>query len=341
MQELTVEQVHSQFVKIDSAGQDISVVTFTENGEYLVSGGREGVRVWRAQDGKQMAVMKMEGVYCLAVSKDSRWIAAGTNWGGVLVRDAQKYEQVFAHKEPAHVVCGVDFSPDSKRLVASWKGAVTIWEVPAGRRIRTLDHDGLWVCAAKYSPQGDRIAVATSKSVRIWDSNDGRMLVKIRVQVTPYYNTGLLWSNNHLFVISDNKIKKIDASAGSVVSDCLVSVADHTSCIALPRHGKFMAFSGRDTVTFWDTSTQTQLCLVQRYRGEHSVAFSPDDRCLAFITRDEKITVKPLYHLIVSSEYCDCGVLNNHSHVRNLTSLSKTLPLNHGRTANSQIRKYC
>ena len=64
-------------------------VTFSANGEYLLSNGEEGVRVWRVKDGEQVATMVTGVVLCLAVSKDSRWIAAGTSLGDVFVGNAE------------------------------------------------------------------------------------------------------------------------------------------------------------------------------------------------------------------------------------------------------------
>ena len=116
--------------------------------------------------------------------------------------------------------------------------------------------------AAKYSSQGDRIATATWDSVRIWDSNDGRLLVEFKVTVTPWWNTGLLWFNN-TFVPCDRKIKQIEASTGSTVSEWPVPDTNRTSCFALPKHGKFIAYPTQRTAEFWDTAIHTQLGLLQ------------------------------------------------------------------------------
>ena len=130
---------------------------------------------------------------CLAMSNNGRWIAAGTFWGDVFVWNAKTYEKVFSHRDDILDINGVDFSPDSTRLVsASDNSTTTIWDIVTRKRVQTLQHDGS-VRAAKYSPQGDRIATATPGSVRVWDSNDGRLLKYIPETVTPCYNTGLLW----------------------------------------------------------------------------------------------------------------------------------------------------
>ncbi|KAH0838773.1 hypothetical protein J3R83DRAFT_7148 [Lanmaoa asiatica] len=136
----------------------------------------------------------------------------------VIVWDAKTYKQTFIHQEE-NDVNGVDFSPDSTRLVvASDSRTATVWDLATHERVfGTLRHDG-WVRAAKYSPQGDRIATATPNAVRVYDSNDGSLLVDVSVNVAPRYNSGLLWSNDQLFIVSDRKIKQLEVSTGSTLS---------------------------------------------------------------------------------------------------------------------------
>jgi WD40 repeat protein len=297
---LTVGQEGSPLIEINS-GRDLWAMAFAANGKYLVSGGN-GVRVWRVEDGKQMATMEAEHVRCFAVSADGRWIAAGTNWGHVIVWDAKTYEKVFSRREAYNEINGVDFSPDSCRLVSAWRRA-SIWDIAARKQVQTLDH-GYYVTAARYSPQGDRIATATGESVRVWDSNDGRLLVDIKVTVTPLFNSGLLWSNNYLFVISDSKIKQFEASTGSTVSEWRVPDSNWRSCIALPKHAGFLTCSTQRTVTFWNMATHTQLGLIQHFEEIFSIAVSPDDRFLAIAGDSGKINIRSLSYVTVSILSC-------------------------------------
>ena len=216
--------------------------------------------------------------------------------------------------------------------------------------------------AAKYSPRGNRIATATGESVRVWDSNGGHLLVDIPVKVDPAFDTGLLWSNNHLFVISDDKIKQLGASTGSTVSEWQVPGSNGRSCIALLQHGQFFAHSSRDIVTFWDTATPNQLGLIQHPEHIRSIAVSPDDRFLAIGGEDGKITINSLSQRITASIFSRwivvhvnnflaslavflrsiqflCLVYTPHSKNQafGLTTLCSTL----GSTINSQTRKHC
>lgn len=348
---LIFRQEHSPLIEIDT-GHHINVIAFTPNGEYLAGGGDEGVQVWRVKDGKQVATMRVEcdGVYCVAVSKDSMWIAAGSFDGQVLVWDAATYELILAHKTKKYAIADVDFSPDSTRLVtASSNGTVIIWDIPARRQLRTIDYDG-WLVAAKYSPQGDRIATASETHVRVLDGSGQRVLNEIEVGVIPWPR-GLIWSDNHLFVVTNhNKIKRIVASVEPTISEWLVPHTDTSSCLALPRHGKFIAYSSRDTITFWSTSRHTQLDLILHYNYIYSIAFSPDDQLLAIAAEKRKIVIKRLSFVTVrfmsylsSITYLHMNkspLILHTSHSRNQKSLLMALRSIHGKMDNLQMQKH-
>ena len=213
----------------------------------------------------------------------------------------ETYRRVWKHREDPWPVEAVNFSPDSTKLVSgSLNRTATIWDVASGDKIRTLKHKN-WAIAAKFSSDGDRIATVTSQSVRVWDSKDGHLLVDIPVTVTFRYNNGLLWFNNHIFVVSDSKIKQLDASTGSTVYEWPVPNGDAHSCIAIPRHGKFIAYSTCRSVTFWDTSTHLQIGLVEHTEDICSIALSLDNRSLAIGGRYGTIITEDLSHIIVST----------------------------------------
>ena len=284
---------------------------FSADGEYLWSAGGSAVRMWRVKDGTQMAKMEVrdDDVYCLAVSKDERWVAAGTYADNAFVWDARTYERVFSGKGGDS---GVDFSLDSSRLVsASMCQGATIWDIVTGKQVQTLRHEH--VCAARYSPQGDRIATASERSVLVWDSNDGRLLLEINIQVVLSYNKGLHWRNDHLFVACGGKIQQINASTESKISEWLLPNGDDWSCVALSQHGEFIAYSTEHTVTFWDTATGTQLSHIQHPHGIGPITLSSDNRFLATGSRrqDGKLTIKSLPRVAASicliRLWCTCS----------------------------------
>ena len=275
-------------------------MTFSANGEHLFSGGRDqNVQVWRVQDGQRVATIEAKDVYCLAVSNNGKWIAGGTRCGVVFVWDAETYRTLW---QDSWIIEAVDFSPDSTKLVSGSRNRkAIIWDVARGEKIRTLLHEQ-FVIAAKFSSDGNRIATATSQSVQVWDSKDGHLVVDVSVLTVPsLYNNGLLWFNNHIFVVSGSKIKQLDASTGSTVYDWPVPNSNPYWCIAIPRHGKFIACSTSRSVTFWDTSTHLQIGLVEHTEDIRSIAISPDNRSLAIGGSHGTIITEGLFHIIVST----------------------------------------
>ena len=263
-------------------------------------------------DGKRVATMAVpegEAIQCIATSRDGRWIAGGLGDGRVLVWDATTYRRIYTGRSGSDgAIYDVDFSPDSTRLIcaAAQSGTATIWDLVARRKVRTLNHSN-WIIAVKYSPEGDRIATATWESIRVWDSDDGRLLVNAATLMGgegPTGNGRVLWCKNHLFVPTQySKIREVDAATGSTVSEWSVPFTEW-SCIALPQHGKFIASFADKTITFWDTTTRSQLSLIQHARDIRSIACSSDGQLLA-IADEDKIIVKELFpHLSVSSMLC-------------------------------------
>ena len=293
-----------QETEIDT-GNEMYGLTFTANGEYLLSVEVDVVRVWRVKDGERVAILPVRRVGYVTVSRDGRWIAAASWDGAVSVWKATTYEQVFVGKAGGLAIFEVDFSPASSRLVSAGGNddAATIWDIAACQKVRTLEHDE-WVGAAQYSPQGERVATATETSVRVWDSNDGRLLVNIHVPKVDLWR-GLLWFNNHLFVKTEgSRIKEINASTSSTVSEWSVPPTNHPSYIILPQHGQFMAYASRETITFWSTSTpHAQLGLISHSRDKCSIAFCPDGQLLV-IVGIRKIIIRNLSS--ISVRYVSC-----------------------------------
>ena len=111
--------------------KDIKSVAFTANGEYIVGGDDKGVGVWR-RSGQKLATLAATYVQIVAVSRDGRWIAAGTFNGSAIVWDAKTYERVLTVDGTGHssTINGVDFSPDSARLVTASKSCTaTVYDV--------------------------------------------------------------------------------------------------------------------------------------------------------------------------------------------------------------------
>ena len=318
-------------------------MTFTENDAYLVCGTSKDVRVWRVKDGEQVAMMPVEGsVLCVAVSRDGRWITAGsqsisglTIKGEVIVWDTTTYEQVFAAQT---LSTDIDFSSGSTHLISAdyHLGTATVWDVAAHRKVRILNHGG-FTYSARYSPQGDRIATAGPDSIKVWDSNDGRLLVDIKMVIHDLHC--LFWCKNNLFVrTKDNKIRRIDAATGSAISEWPVPAAQRPH-IALPPHGKFIVHVADEDITVWDTATHSQLNLIQCIDHVRSIAWSSDGRLLA-IPSQGKVVIKELFPHVSVSSMPRLQSIFLHLSSRSQNLILTVLHSMHGNAVNSRMRKH-
>lgn len=309
--------VRDPLVEIDT--DKYPQITFSANGECLWSAGGDKIRMWRVEDGKQMATMKASHVECLAVSPDGKWIAAGTYYSSVFVWNAKTCERVLYHDEECHPrVKDVNFSPDSTRLIAAFHSSdrgsklhapFTILDIATCTRVLTLGHYPLDIVTAKYSVQGDRIATVARDSVQVWDSSDGCLLLDIKVgELSRFSTCRLLPFDNHLTLASSNKIRQIDAYTGSTNFELPLPDSSEASCIALPQHAEFLAYSTHYAVAFWDTSTRAQLARsLIRHTPSHfmstisSIAVSPNGQFLAIGESEGRVTIKSLSRDVTAS----------------------------------------
>ena len=117
---------------------------FSPDGTFIATVSYDGyLRLWSSRDGKPRTSLlqihdgQTGGSGTLAISSDSRWVAAGSVNGLVRIWDAATGREVVA---PLRLACGeisyLDFSPDTKRIVAASRdGIVTIVELVPCREV--------------------------------------------------------------------------------------------------------------------------------------------------------------------------------------------------------------
>jgi len=62
------------------------------------------------------------------------------------------------------------FSPDGRWLASgSWDGTVSLWEIPSGRRVATLEGHTSYVLSVAFSPDGRLLASGSGDgTVILW-----------------------------------------------------------------------------------------------------------------------------------------------------------------------------
>ena len=255
---------------------------------HLFSGTSNEIQQWRLADGQEVGRQTGMNVSAISVSRDQKWVVCGTV-EGASVWDAEIRRKV-VEVEGVVYVGGVDVAPDCSRFATGTdRKEANIWNITTGERlVGPLKHDS-GVKAVRFSPDGGRIATLCygDSPIQIFDSNDGNQLLSIEnSMIYPAPLTPIAWSTDsqRLFAISTGyKTKCFDSSTGSQLAEWQIHEngdPDNMS-IALSPNNKFIASSSGRFLSFWDTSTHTQLGIVEDTSQIYSIAFSHDGNRLA------------------------------------------------------------
>jgi RNA polymerase sigma factor (sigma-70 family) len=237
---------------LDGHRRGLFAMAFSPDGRRLASGGWERtVRVWDVAGGKEELALscspgtKSQGrIDALAFSPDGRLLAACDSAREVVhLWDAGTGKEVRELSQAGPVA--VAFAPDGKTLaVGGWDGRVGLWEVAAGRNLRTIhpDRGPTIVNAVAFSP-------------------DGRLIA-----------TGHHHAPVYLF----------DAATGKQVREIKVG-HEVTWCVAFSPDGAWLASGGLDgTACLWEVATGRRLHELRGHQfWVLRLAFGPDGRTLA------------------------------------------------------------
>jgi WD40 repeat protein len=182
------------------------------------------------------------------------------------------------------VVKSVEFTPDGRLAVsASNDRAVVLWDVQAGRKVRTFrGHTGDINCVA-LAPSGEvAVTGGWDKTLRIWELATGREL-----QCCGGAFSAFQWSvfmclafhpDGHLLAgSSDHSLCLIDLTTGSVTRR-FEGHANWVSSVALSADGsRAVSGSWDGTVRLWDVASGKQLACFEGHTDQVlAVAFAPD-----------------------------------------------------------------
>jgi WD40 repeat protein/serine/threonine protein kinase len=139
-----------------------TAVTWSPNGQWLVSGDENGLAViWEATTGRQVTSAQLHAstIRVLAWSPDGRRIASGGDDQAVLIWDPNGGEELLRLDVPAGVT-HLQWSADGRRLAAASKdGTIQIWDASIGYRLVNSE--------AYYAEQ---LLAQNGKALELWNS---------------------------------------------------------------------------------------------------------------------------------------------------------------------------
>ena len=290
----------------------VTSVAFSPDGSLLASGSWDGtIKIWDIRDGKLKLKRTLGGAWdeveAVAFSPDGRSIAglgAGFDsapysivalWpldqsrGRILIREEGKID-------------ALAFAPDGTTLATGDgdRRAVTLWDIPTGKRRAELPgHCGpIWSVA--YSPDGRALAAACgvvpasveldgsrrpAGDVRLWNLSEAEPKPRARLISHEYGVVSVAFSPDGGKLASggfDRAVKLWNAETG-LEQATLLGHEGWVSAVAFSPDGSVLASGSHDqTIKLWDAATGYELAGLSGHLGNvYSLAFSPDGSTLA------------------------------------------------------------
>ncbi len=158
-------------------GEDnrIRTLDFLPDNERMFSAGTGGViTLWNLESGRSNVFATTDSpVDVLVVSRDGKYLAAGTRNGKIIIWEVENDQAWFVlHENAGNSVLALDFGEGDKLLASGdLQGNVMIWDFMSRSMLNNLRGHRARITQMKFSPDGSLLASASNDgSARIWET---------------------------------------------------------------------------------------------------------------------------------------------------------------------------
>jgi WD domain, G-beta repeat len=273
---------------LSSHGNAVGSAAFSPDGSRILTASKEdGVRLWNADDGKEIAAMagseatfSPDGRRIVTTGEQARIVQPGQDdtvrtWDG-------------ATGTPVAVMRGhaAGFSPDGNRVVTALAdNTAAIWDAATGTQLTVLRGHTDSVAFVAFTPDGSRIlTTSVDETARVWDAATGR-------QTAVLQDSGAVLSavfspdGSRILTVRELHPRVWDAATGTQIAT--LSDGDETSAAAFSPDGSRIVTASSDrTVRIWDAATTGQIAVLRGHESAvWAVMIEPISRHPFFVVR--------------------------------------------------------
>lgn len=305
---MLIVQQHMQLGILKGHTFPITSIAFSPDGETLISGGDETVRLWSLTGGKAIEIIKKHSanwlesaVTSIAVSPQGDYIASGGtdntvkiwHWKQFIQSNQGKTRTLTGHSQGSWLTQGVRavaFSADGKLLASGGSDkTIKLWDTATWQEMTTLIGHADTITSLTFSPVERTLLSAAGNTIKLWnlDTDDE---ISFSVAFTPRvvafdpigqrFACGGLQGGFCLWRLdSREKVGTATLHSGEITS------------IAFSSDRRFFATGSYDTtIKLWDAKTLDLLdTFTQHLEPVYSLAFCPDSSILASGSSDKTI----------------------------------------------------
>jgi WD40 repeat protein/tetratricopeptide (TPR) repeat protein/thiol-disulfide isomerase/thioredoxin len=226
----------------------------------------------------------------LAISADGNWVAAAEENGSVQLHSSSKSEPVSFTADASAVNC-VAFAPDATKVATGARdGTISIWDVPAGKKILELQSRGQPVFALAFSPDGRKLASGSFDATRVWNLETRSEIHAFRKRLLPAWSVAFSPDGRRIAAGGCAALVLWNAETGDELATGLKRDSGIHRALAFSPDGETVVSGAGNVVSFWEADTGKLIRGLPSMASEIvAVTFAPGGQTVTALTRGKAI----------------------------------------------------